>query len=169
MTRNGKILGYIFHHSLHHGSQHRKAILTKAREAEARIVARHIFAGDNTRHVSIKGYYEGLVQSVLVTGLTLSQLNNEGDLSRYDAPRRVQAGVIKKTLQLGGRISPWIALMEIGWTPVDAKIIEAKMKLHDRIMRLANHTYPKAVMMTLARRRRGAQTRPGLRSQRAMD
>jgi hypothetical protein len=146
MTRTGKILGYTFHHSLHHGTLHRKNILTKAREAEARIVAKHIYAGDNTRHASIKGFYEGLVQSVLATGLTLAQLNDGENLSRHDEPRTVQAGVVKKTLQLGARVSPWIALMEIGWTAVDAKIIEAKMKLHDRIMRLADYTYPKVVL-----------------------
>jgi hypothetical protein len=139
MQRTTKILGYTLHHTLNRGLAHRTEILAKARKAEGKIAAMHIYGGDKIRIEAALGYYTGLVQSVITTGLINSQLDDEN----YDKPRIIQASVIKNCTGMGSRVPAWIALLEFGWTPIDAAIAAAKMKFHDRMMRRPQEGYVK--------------------------
>jgi hypothetical protein len=47
---------------------------------------------------------------------------------------------------MGSRVSAWIAILELGWTPIDAALAATKMKFHDRMKRQPRHSYVKQMI-----------------------
>jgi hypothetical protein len=144
MLRRGTLLGQDLHYKLERNTEQIKRILHKGRSAEARLAAKHLYGGKTIRLKAMEKFYTGAVESVLTTGLTLTQLDGRKD--RYKKARVIQASVLKSGIGMGSRVSHRIAILEGGWTPIGAKIAAAKMRLHDRMMRLPDRSRVRQVM-----------------------
>ena len=138
---SAKLLGRLFRQKVH---QHKDYVKhAKKATAPASKMLSWLGAFQPTASLELAEFlYIALLQSVLVSRLTNCQLDDKD----YDTLPATQCNVCRKTTWAGKRVSQFVILRELGWTPLDVAIITAKIGLHDRLKRLDPREYASTVL-----------------------
>ena len=140
------MLGYTVEPKIQGSAKQFDRGLGKARAGIIRLDVMHIFSSKTPRAAASQLYYTALVESVLTANLTVIQLI--GNLRYWeDDLLTLQASCIRRTFGAGTWCPAIGLVLEAGWRPTAAIVVEAKLSLYDRIFRLPDHEYAKIVQM----------------------
>ena len=99
-----------------------------------------------TKKKAVRGLCEATIHTTISANLTLHQMTTEQGHHAYEQPRIIQAKAAKNMLGTSRRVSPQIILMELGWTPIDADIIGAKLRLFEQLKMQPIESYQKHIV-----------------------
>ena len=142
VKKSAKLLGRLFRPKVHQHKDYVKQ--AKKATAPASQMMSGLGAFQPTASLKLAEFlYIALLQSVLVSRLTNCQLDD----TDYDTLRATQCNICRKATWAGKRVSQFIILREVGWTPLDVAIIMAKIGLHNRLKRLDPREYASTVLV----------------------
>ena len=104
----------------------------------------YLYRGNKIAEEASQLYYHTLVESTLLANLTATQLIGNSSTWMQEVTT-LQATTIRRTYGAGTWCPSTGLLIEVGWRPTIAAILEAKLGLYDRIAALPDHEYAKHV------------------------
>ena len=141
VKRSAKLLGRIFGQKIHQHSNY--AALAKKSTAPAVGMLAWLGAFQPTASLQFAEFlYKSLVETIITSKVTTCQLSP----ADYEHLRATQCKVGRRATWAGKRVSQYIILRELGWTPVDVAIMMAKIGLHNRLKLLEPREYASSVL-----------------------
>ena len=138
------LLGYFIGGKLQGDKRQQVRAYGRAKVAAAKTDAMHLYSGNKVASKAGEFYHNGLVESTLVANLTCTQLVGNS-VSWTDEVTSLQAQTIRRTYAASMWCPSYGLLIECGWRPTLATILEAKLALYDRIGALPSHEDAKHV------------------------